>query len=149
MHGEVCRQVIRQADLTCVRENPLNSFNNSFVYELASCPLQTVNVYRLITSNTIEEKIMKLQSIKMEVSNAIVNSDNSTMYSMGTDRMLDLFTFTEENAESSRKIASVGATMQSNLLDSILSQEEEYASLSTQSFLHDLFSIKHSTSTST
>ena len=57
------------------------------------CINQTVNVYRLITQNTIEEKIMKLQETKMAMSKAIVNSENTTMYSMGTDRLLDIFTF--------------------------------------------------------
>lgn len=53
---------------------------------------KAVNVYRLITMDTIEEKIMDMQRVKMAMSDAIVNSDNSTMYSMGTDRLLDIFT---------------------------------------------------------
>lgn len=54
---------------------------------------KTVNVYRLITQGTIEEKILQLQRKKIEISNAIVNTDNSTMHSMGTDRLLDILTF--------------------------------------------------------
>ena len=34
---------------------------------------------------------MELQKTKLAMSNAIVNTDNSTMFSMGTDRLLDLF----------------------------------------------------------
>ena len=49
-------------------------------------------MYRLITSGTIEEKIMDLQKVKIAISDAIVNSDNSTMFSMGTDHLLDIFT---------------------------------------------------------
>ncbi|ACI64555.1 predicted protein, partial [Thalassiosira pseudonana CCMP1335] len=52
---------------------------------------KTVNVYRLITTDTIEEKIMKLQQRKQTTSDAVVNTENSTMYSMGTDRLLDIF----------------------------------------------------------
>lgn len=83
---------------------------------------------------------MKLQSIKMEVSKAIVNSDNSTMYSMGTDRLLDIFTFEERNGDDDniRRGRTNGGTAQSNLLSSMSSQEEEYSSLSTESFLQDL-----------
>ena len=52
-----------------------------------------MNVYRLIVENSIEERIMELQEKKIAVSNAIVNSDNSTMYQMGTERLLDIFAF--------------------------------------------------------
>lgn len=51
-----------------------------------------VKVYRLITSDSIEEKIMAVQKVKRAMSDAVVNTENSTMYSMGTDRLLDLFT---------------------------------------------------------
>lgn len=107
---------------------------------------KTVNVYRLICSNTIEEKIMRLQSIKIEMSKAIVNSDNSTMYSMGTDRLLDLFTF--EDRQNSTGSVSVGrdaagaSVTGAHLLDAVSSQEDEYLSLSTESFLRDLLPQK-------
>jgi Superfamily II DNA/RNA helicases, SNF2 family len=50
-----------------------------------------VKVYRLITEDSIEEKIMAIQKAKIAMSEAIVNTENSTLYSMGTDRLLDLF----------------------------------------------------------
>ncbi len=34
---------------------------------------------------------MSLQTAKLAISDAIVNTDNSTMFSMGTDKLLDLF----------------------------------------------------------
>lgn len=52
---------------------------------------KAVNIYRLITQDSIEEKILLLQDKKMKVADAVVNTDNSTMYSMGTDRLLDIF----------------------------------------------------------
>ena len=52
---------------------------------------QTVYVYRLFTADTIEENIMELQSKKLAMSRAIINTENSTLFSMGTDRLLDLF----------------------------------------------------------
>jgi len=58
---------------------------------------KNVQVYRFVTSNSIEEKIMAIQRIKIEMSKAIINTENSTMFSMGTDRLLDLFTTTDNN----------------------------------------------------
>lgn len=52
-----------------------------------------VNIYRIVTMDSIEEKILILQEKKVEVAQAVVNTDNSTMFSMGTDRLLDVFTF--------------------------------------------------------
>jgi TATA-binding protein-associated factor len=53
---------------------------------------KVVNVYRITTKDSIEEKILVLQEKKVQVSEAIVNTDNSTLYSMGTDRLFDVFT---------------------------------------------------------
>jgi len=57
---------------------------------------KAVNVYRLVTNNTIEERIMAFQRIKLDMSDAIVNTDNSTVFSMGTDKLLDLFNATDD-----------------------------------------------------
>lgn len=101
-----------------------------------------VNVYRLISSNTIEEKIMKLQSIKKEMSEAIVNSDNSTMYSMGTDRLLDLFDIESNEVLPSSEAVRDGAVEFSrdgpNQGLNHIPLEDEYATLSTASFLSEL-----------
>lgn len=101
-----------------------------------------VNVYRLISSNTIEEKIMKLQSIKKEMSEAIVNSDNSTMYSMGTDRLLDLFDIESNEVLPCSEAVRDGAVEFSrdgpNQGLNHIPLEDEYATLSTASFLREL-----------
>ncbi|XP_033630416.1 TATA-binding protein-associated factor 172-like [Asterias rubens] len=52
---------------------------------------RVVNVYRLITRGTLEEKIMGLQKFKMNIANAVITQDNSSLQSMGTDQLLDLF----------------------------------------------------------
>lgn len=51
-----------------------------------------VNVYRLITRGTLEEKIMGLQKFKMSIANTIISQDNASLQSMGTDQLLNLFT---------------------------------------------------------
>lgn len=53
---------------------------------------RVVNVYRLITRGTLEEKIMGLQKFKMSIANTVISQDNASMQSMGTDQLLNLFT---------------------------------------------------------
>lgn len=97
---------------------------------------KTVNVYRLVTSDTIEEQIMKLQGAKLAVSNAIVNTDNSTMYSMGTDRLLDIFTFRGDNGNQNQATSAPDRAVDHNIdvLDEVYT-EEDYSSLSVQEFI--------------
>lgn len=52
----------------------------------------SINVYRLIAEDSIDERIMDMQRKKIAVSEAVINTENSTLYSMGTDRLLDIFT---------------------------------------------------------
>ena len=95
---------------------------------------KTVNVYRLVTSGTIEEKIMKLQRMKMATSEAVVNAENSTMYSMGTDRLLDIFTFSGSKANS----GSDKCEGEDNALSYLTGEgSDEYADLSVENFLRD------------
>ena len=52
---------------------------------------RTVNVYRLLTRGTLEERIMGLQRFKLDVANAVVNADNASLASMDMSQVLDLF----------------------------------------------------------
>ncbi|KAI9209494.1 uncharacterized protein BJ171DRAFT_487176 [Polychytrium aggregatum] len=52
---------------------------------------RVVNVYRLITRGTLEEKIMGLQKFKLNIASSVINQDNSGLRSMDTDQILDLF----------------------------------------------------------
>ena len=92
---------------------------------------KAVNIYRLITSNTIEERMMELQQRKKAISDAVVNSENSTMYSMGTEKLLDIFTFRGSTSKSD------GAD-DDNLLSYLDEESNEYASLSVDAFLGGL-----------
>lgn len=53
---------------------------------------KVVNVHRLIMRGTLEEKVMSLQRFKVSVANAVINAENSSMKTMNTDQLLDLFT---------------------------------------------------------
>ena len=100
---------------------------------------KTVNVYRLITSDTIEEKIMKLQQRKKATSEAVVNTDNSTMFSMGTDRLLDIFTCRGDNS-SAASSTQPGHTGGDNLLSYLDNgkSDSEYSGLSVDGFMRGL-----------
>ena len=62
--------------------------------------LQVVNVYRLISKNTVEEKILGLQQFKLKTANAVISSDNSAVQTMATDSVVDLFSLSETGTAS-------------------------------------------------
>jgi TATA-binding protein-associated factor len=64
---------------------------------------RTVNVYRLLMQDTLEERVMSLQQFKLDVANAVVNSDNVSMAAMDTGQLLDLFGAPTAAAEAAAK----------------------------------------------
>ena len=49
---------------------------------------------RLITRNTLEEKIMSLQQFKIHTARSVISDDNSSISSMNTDQVItQTFTF--------------------------------------------------------
>jgi TATA-binding protein-associated factor len=64
---------------------------------------KVVNVYRLITKGTLEEKIMGLQKFKLNIANSVVNQQNSGLKSMDTDQILDLFNVEDANGKKKKK----------------------------------------------
>lgn len=52
---------------------------------------KVVNVYRLITRKSLEEKIMGLQKFKLITANTVVSDENASMETMQTDQLFDLF----------------------------------------------------------
>ncbi len=83
---------------------------------------------------------MKLQQRKKATSEAVVNTENSTMYSMGTDRLLDIFTCRGDSSLA----AAGGARAEGHASDdNVLSymdgnQTDEYSSLSVDGFVRGL-----------
>ncbi|CAH1396143.1 unnamed protein product [Nezara viridula] len=57
---------------------------------------KVVNVYRLITRATLEEKIMGLQKFKLMTANTVISADNASLETMGTDKLLDLFSLEKQ-----------------------------------------------------
>ncbi|EPS58874.1 chromatin remodeling complex subunit, partial [Genlisea aurea] len=68
-----------------------------------------VNVHRLIMRGTLEEKVMSLQKFKVSIANAVINADNSSMNTMNTDQLLDLFTPADNKRVGSRASKSSDA----------------------------------------
>ncbi|KAG9004846.1 TATA-binding protein-associated factor mot1 [Tulasnella sp. JGI-2019a] len=105
---------------------------------------KVVNVYRLITKGTLEEKIMGLQRFKLNIANSVVTQQNAGLATMDTDLVLDLFrrTTEDEDAKNKRKQKDLENKpgSQKNVLDGLedLPAEEEYDSLDLGSFLGSL-----------
>ncbi|KAK7035735.1 TBP associated factor [Favolaschia claudopus] len=106
---------------------------------------KVVNVYRLITKGTLEEKIMGLQRFKLNIANSVVTQQNSGLASMDTDLVLDLFKRTSQEedvaAAAKRKAKETsGPVSQKNLLQGLedLPAEDEYQSLDLSSFMGSL-----------
>ncbi len=51
---------------------------------------RVLNVYRLITKDTLEEKIMGIQKFKTNLANAIVNIDNASIKNVQESKLPDL-----------------------------------------------------------
>ncbi|KAK6642823.1 hypothetical protein RUM43_004325 [Polyplax serrata] len=74
---------------------------------------KVVNVYRLITRGTLEEKIMGLQKFKLLTANTIISDENGAMETMETDQLFDLFTLKDGDSKSgtSKNSANTGASI--------------------------------------
>lgn len=60
---------------------------------------KVVNVYRLITRKSLEEKIMGLQKFKLLTANTIVSEQNASMETMATEQLFDLFTLSNNGTD--------------------------------------------------
>ncbi|XP_058823909.1 TATA-binding protein-associated factor 172 [Topomyia yanbarensis] len=63
---------------------------------------KVVNVYRLITRKSLEEKIMGLQKFKLLTANTVVSDENASMETMGTDQLLDLFALNDDGRKQKK-----------------------------------------------
>ncbi|XP_036979124.1 TATA-binding protein-associated factor 172 [Acanthopagrus latus] len=104
---------------------------------------RVVNVYRLITRGTLEEKIMGLQKFKMSIANTVISQDNASMQSMGTDQLLNLFTLDKgERGEKGEQSPSTSgkASMKSVLdgLGELWDQQQYDTEYNLDNFMHSL-----------
>ena len=118
---------------------------------------RVVNVYRLITRDTLEEKIMGLQRFKLNIANTVINEENAGggLRGMGNEEILDLFQVgkgaasgkrhREDDLEDSRKkqkgltsIAGVPQALLDDLAGSSSAQEEYEKEFDFGSFLSSM-----------
>lgn len=66
---------------------------------------RVVNVYRLITKGTLEEKIMGLQKFKMNIASSIINQDNSGIANMDMGQIMDSFSLDASDSTGSKPTA--------------------------------------------
>jgi TATA-binding protein-associated factor len=120
------------ANMVVFLESDLNPFADIQAQDRCRRFGQTkqVDVYKLVTLDSIEESILILQEKKKQIADNVVNTENSTMYSMGTDRLLDIFSLSQKEAESGDDAAKLDYD-----LDGLLEKcAEDYKSLSVSQF---------------
>jgi len=61
---------------------------------------RVVNVYRLITKGTLEEKIMGLQKFKLHLANSVFTEENSSLKTMDTTQLLDLMNYSGSGSDA-------------------------------------------------
>ncbi|XP_004536960.1 TATA-binding protein-associated factor 172 isoform X2 [Ceratitis capitata] len=90
---------------------------------------KVVNVYRLITQKTLEEKIMGLQKFKILTANTVVSSENASMDTMGTEQLFDLFNGNGEGkTDASGAPTTTGPMSMNAIIESLpdLWSEQQY-----------------------
>ncbi|KAH8383101.1 hypothetical protein KR009_006769, partial [Drosophila setifemur] len=70
---------------------------------------KVVNVYRLITRNSLEEKIMGLQKFKILTANTVVSAENASLQTMGTSQIFDLFNGGNGNSQGTSNAGSINS----------------------------------------
>ncbi|ELA41049.1 uncharacterized protein VICG_01931 [Vittaforma corneae ATCC 50505] len=81
------------ADVVIFYEHDWNPFNDLQAMDRAHRLGQkrTVNVFRLICKNTVEEKVMNYQNFKLYVANSIITQQNNEIQKMDTKDILERF----------------------------------------------------------
>ncbi|KAL7421578.1 TATA-binding protein-associated factor mot1 [Cryptotrichosporon argae] len=101
---------------------------------------RVVNVYRLITRGTLEEKIMGLQRFKLNIASSVVTQQNAGLGLMNTGEVLDLFQVSAEPATQKPSKAASGPASTSTVLEGLedLPPESEYEDLALDYFLRKM-----------
>uniref|UniRef100_A0A6G1S9Z7 TATA-binding protein-associated factor 172 n=1 Tax=Aceria tosichella TaxID=561515 RepID=A0A6G1S9Z7_9ACAR len=98
---------------------------------------KVVNVYRLITRDTLEEKIMGLQKFKTMVSSTVINQDNTGLNSMNVEQLLDLFEASgDDNCKPTRVVS--GKQSAADLLPELWDQQQYETEYNLDTFVSSL-----------
>jgi TATA-binding protein-associated factor len=85
---------------------------------------KVVNVYRLVSRGTIEEKIMGLQKFKISVARTVVSAENACMDTMNTGGIIDLLKYDPPVANTGGKRVSSPAVAASDIGNSLSDLQE-------------------------
>eukprot|EP00741_Cyanophora_paradoxa_P007349 tig00001107_g7109.t1 len=101
---------------------------------------RVVNVYRLVTRRTLEERIMSLQQFKVGVANAVVNAENASMKSMDTGNVVDLLSLAPEGEAAGPRGALAGGKGVAAVLAGLeeLADEAQYEEFDVSAFVRSL-----------
>jgi len=72
---------------------------------------RTVNVYRLILRDTIEERVLGLQAFKLKLAQAVVSEDNHALATMDAARVIDMFERAADRDNPATSARSVSAAV--------------------------------------
>ncbi|XP_068631717.1 TATA-binding protein-associated factor 172 [Battus philenor] len=104
---------------------------------------KVVNVYRLVTRDTLEEKIMGLQKFKLMTANTVISSENAAMETMGTDQLLDLFQLSgQSTSQSQAQSGNVGAKSVLETLPDLWDDKQYEEEYDMTNFIKSLNNIK-------
>ena len=81
---------------------------------------RVLNVYRLITKETLEEKIMGIQKFKINIANSIVNMDNASIKNLKESHLPELL-------ENAKDLPNEKSKVNSSRLESIVAEMEKNA----------------------
>ena len=85
---------------------------------------RVLNVYRLITKDTLEEKIMGIQKSKTNLANAIVNIDNASIKNIQDSKLPDLLENVRDLQKASKEVES---RINSSMFGAIVAEMEKNA----------------------
>jgi TATA-binding protein-associated factor len=90
---------------------------------------KVVNVFRLVSRGTLEERIMSLQEFKRQVAKTVVSSANSDMLTMDRNSVLTLFGATPASTHDDATAQATVANTKRSALDGLqeLWSETQYA----------------------
>ncbi|KAI4252484.1 MAG: hypothetical protein LQ352_004264 [Teloschistes flavicans] len=99
---------------------------------------KVVNVYRLITRGTLEEKILNLQRFKIDVASTVVNQQNAGLSTMETGEILDLFNMGDGASSSSSTTAADSAGAANGKEEDLVDVTGEVKEKGKKGYLDDL-----------
>ena len=94
---------------------------------------KVVNVYRLLTKATLEERVMSMQQFKVDVANAVISSDNISTSRMETGSVLDIMADANGGTANAQNALPTGAA----------TGTDQYADFDVDSFARRVASQQH------